>query len=308
MFETSFNATYNAQANKYLKLTAGIDGKYSNSRNYKTMNDLLGGNQWIDIDQFAERDFSNDADIIQNDLNNPNRVIKVGDVFGYDYDMNIFKASAFLQNEWNVRHFEAYYGAKLTYYTFQRDGNMRNGRAEALNETSYGKGKAYWFIDPSFKAGLTYKPNGHHRLSINGLAESRAPLANNAYISPRIKDTRIPNLQSEKVLSYDANYEFNYRRFRGKVSAFRTHFKDGSEISRYYDDGLKTFVNHVLTNVDKLHSGVEAAFTYKINGNFSVTAAGSYGEYKYTNNALGIISAENGSVDEIGRASCRERV
>lgn len=59
------------------------------------------GNQWIDKDQFAERDFPSNPDIVQNDLNNPNRVVKKGDIFGYHYDINILHSSAYIQNEWN---------------------------------------------------------------------------------------------------------------------------------------------------------------------------------------------------------------
>ncbi len=52
------------------------------------VDDLLGGEYWVDIDQFAERDFE-DPVLAQSDLNNPNRIARVGDVFGYDYDANI---------------------------------------------------------------------------------------------------------------------------------------------------------------------------------------------------------------------------
>ena len=64
------------------------------------MGDVMGGNQWIDIDQFAERDFPSDPNVIQNDLNNPNRIIHKGDIFGYNYDVNIKHLSAYVKNEW----------------------------------------------------------------------------------------------------------------------------------------------------------------------------------------------------------------
>ena len=94
LFETTFNANYNGQLLEKMRLTGGVDVKYSKAQYYKTMSDLLGANQWIDIDQFSERDFSSTDDIVQNDLNNPNRVIKEGDKFGYNNDINIIKAMA----------------------------------------------------------------------------------------------------------------------------------------------------------------------------------------------------------------------
>ncbi|MFA6580970.1 MAG: carboxypeptidase-like regulatory domain-containing protein, partial [Paludibacter sp.] len=78
LMETTLNSTYVNQIKKELKLTAGVEAKYAKGMHYKTMEDLLGGKQWIDIDQFSERDFPN-SNIIQNDLRNPNAVIKTGD-------------------------------------------------------------------------------------------------------------------------------------------------------------------------------------------------------------------------------------
>ena len=135
------------------------------------MSDLLGANQWIDIDQFSERDFPNNTDIIQNDMNNPNRVIYEGDKFGYNFNVYVKKASVFIQNEWNFRQLDFYYAAKATYTSFQREGLMDNGRSSYFQSMfagiykpsvfkSYGKGKETYFITPSFKGGLAYKKIG----------------------------------------------------------------------------------------------------------------------------------------------------
>ena len=116
LFETTLNSTYNNQLAKFFKLTGGIEAKYSKGLHYKTMDDLMGANQWIDIDQFAERDMNGssgllsgkDASIMQNDLKHPNRVIKDGNIFGYNYNLDIYNASAFLQNQWIFRNLELY--------------------------------------------------------------------------------------------------------------------------------------------------------------------------------------------------------
>lgn len=299
LMESTFNVVYNGKLTSHLKVTGGLEAKYSKAMHYKTMLDLMGGNQWIDIDQFAERDFPSNATIIQNDVDNPNRVIKEGDKFGYDYDMNIYTAKVFAQNEWNFAHLDFYYAAKMSYTNFSRFGHMRNGRAEYLGVQSKGKGKTYTFLDPSFKGGVAYKFDGHNRISVNALAESRAPLAYNAYISPRIKDTRIKNLQSEKVLAYDINYTFNYRMVKGRVSAFRTHYADVAELTGYYDDANQTFVNTSISGLKKMYQGVEAAANVKLNSNFSVIVAGTWSDNKYTSNGNAVMSPENGSFADI---------
>lgn len=296
LMETAFNSTYTNRIGNWLKLVAGVEAKYAKDINYKTVDDLLGGNQWIDIDQFSERDFPANPEIIQNDMNNPYRVVKKDDVFGYQYDINILHTSAFLQNEWNLNHFDIYYAAKLTYSQFYREGFMRNGRAP---ENSYGKAKTWWFLDPAFKAGVAYKPNGSNRFYANFLAESKAPIPNNAFVSQRIKASIVPNLQSRKIYSYDLNYSFLFNDVRGRISAYQTHVLNGTENLGYYDDELRTFVNHLLTKSDRIFRGLEVAAFAKINNNFSISATQTFADYRYTNNAIGIKSVENGSVPEI---------
>ena len=310
LFETNLNVVYSGKFNR-LKVTGGLEGKYTKGMHYKTMKDLLGANQWIDIDQFSERDFPDNDYIIQNDINNPNRVIGVGDKFGYNYNMHIKKGSVYAQNEWDWKHFGLFYAAKATYYSFQREGLMNNGRSQFFQELftnmkpstfqSYGKGKETYFLTPSFKLGLNYKFDGRNKITANVLAESRAPLANNSYVSQRIMDRQISNLKAEQILSYDVNYEFNYRRIRGRISAFQTNFKDCSETNGYYDDTYQTFINQTLTGIEKRYRGVEAAARIRLTSMFSLTAAGTYGEYMYTSNAISIISSENGSLEhEVG--------
>lgn len=300
LMQTTLNSTYTNRFSNKLRIDAGIGVNYSKGMHYKTVDDLLGANQWIDIDQFSERDFANDSEIIQNDRRNPNRVVKDGDVFGYDYNMNIIKANAFIANSWTFHLFDVNYAAQLSYTTFQRDGKMENGRAYRQGVKSYGKGKAMYFLDPSAKLGVVYKINGHHRLALNGLAESRAPYAGDAYVAVRIKDTRIKGLKQEKVFSGDLSYMFTSAVVQGRLTGFYTYAMDGTESLGYYDDGYRTFVNHTLSGVNKVYRGVEAGINVKLNNSFSVELAGTYADYRYTNNAIGTMSAESGIVLKTG--------
>lgn len=296
--EFAMNSVFTNEITKKFKLTAGLEFKRSKGLHYKTVDDLLGANQWIDIDQFAERDFPANPDIIQNDVRNPNRVVGVGEVFGYNYDINLTHANVFMQNEWTFDHLEVHYAAKLTFSDFHRFGHMENGRATAIGAVSYGKGKVWYSVDPSFKAGATYKFDGRHRIMANVLRENKAPMSMNSYVSQRIKDTAIP-MRVEEILSADLGYAFTYTNVRGRISAFRTTTANSVDMLGYYDDEKRTFINHTLTQSSKLYQGVEAGVTVKLNTSFSVSAAGTVADYRYTNNAIGIKSPENGSFADV---------
>ncbi|MFV0391762.1 MAG: carboxypeptidase regulatory-like domain-containing protein [Paludibacteraceae bacterium] len=292
LMETVLNSTYTNQLSPLLKLTAGIEAKYAKDINYKTVDDLLGGNQWIDIDQFAERDFPDNPSVIQNDLNNPDRAVHKGDIFGYHYDINIIHGSAYIQNEWNFSRFDVFYAGQLTYTQFDRYGYMKNGRAP---DESEGKGKTWWFVDPSLKAGAVFKADGRNRISANILAETRAPLPSGAYVSERIKDTRIPDLTSRKILTYDLTYSFLFPTVRGKITAFQTNILGSTEKTGYYDDAERTFINYTMSKLDKLYRGLEAGISVKLNRSFTVSTAGTFADYHYTSNSTGTMSWENGA-------------
>ena len=66
-------------------------------RIYKTIADLLGADRFTDVDKFATRDYGAGSIEEQNDLNHPNRRVGVGDKFGYNYNIYVNKARAWMQ-------------------------------------------------------------------------------------------------------------------------------------------------------------------------------------------------------------------
>lgn len=286
-----FNSTLNHRMNDFMTLQAGVGLNFTQASYYKTIRDLLGGDYWTDTDQFAERDFPGSEWMLQNDLNNPNRKVKEGDKFGYNYDINSIIANAWIQNMINLSHWDINYGLKMSYTQFQRDGKMRNGRDP---EHSYGKGETHRFDNAMVKAGATYKVNGHHFIIANASYGSRAPLADNVYIAPRIKDAVTVDMKSERVLSADLSYSFNYSRFRGMITGFWTNVYDATDRSSFYDDNFSTFTNFVLTGVNKTYKGIELGLAYKITPDLTVSFAGTFSRYQYKNRPKGTRSFENG--------------
>ena len=286
-----FNTTLNHRLNDQMTLQAGLSANYTRAHYYKTIRDLLGGEYWLDIDQFSERDFPGNPEILQNNLNDPNRKVKDGDVFGYNYYINALQVRAWIQNMITLPKWDINYGAELSYTQFQRDGKMRNGRAP-LN--SYGKGETHRFDNGALKAGATYKINGRNAIMLHAEYATQAPLFEYAYISPRIKDTAIDGLTNTRVFSADLSYNWNYRRFRGSIGGFYTEMYDLTERTSYYDDQYSTFMNYVLKGVRQNYKGIELGMAFKITPSLTATAAGTIASYRYKNNPTGIRSYENG--------------
>ena len=285
------NSVVNHRVNEKISLQAGVNFSYTKASYYKTVRDLMGGQYWLDVDPFSDREITIAPNMLQNDLDNPNRKVGEGDTFGYDYDINAIKASLWLQKTMNLPKWDINYGFDMSFLQFYREGFMRNGRAP---ENSLGKGQNHTFDNAAFKAGATYKLNGRNYFTVHAQYGTYSPLIENVYISPRIKDDAIANPQSERILSGDISYQWNYRRFRGTITGYWTEMYNSTERTAFYDDNYSTFTNYVLSDVRKTNKGVEIGMAFKVTPSVTLTAAGTYAKYQYKNNPDGTRSFENG--------------
>jgi len=312
----TFNSTYTHQLTNDLRLTAGVGASRSRVRQFQTVEDLLGANQWLDIDNFIGRNVdltTVDWRIKLNDVNNPDDTIRrVGDIWGNNFDLHITNVNAFAQLEYRIGRVNLHGAVQGTHTRFYRYGHMENGRTWWLrqeyeasggirgqNINSFGRGETWWFTDPSVKAGFNYNIDNRNFISANILAETRAPLLNNAFVNERTNDAIAPNLTNERILSYDLNYHFNHRAVRGRISGFRTHIHDRVDKFIYYDDTHASLVSHVLSGSNRIFQGVEAGFNIPLNRIWTLNLAGTIADYRYTNNAVGIINSESGIVADM---------
>ena len=292
LLELAFNSLLKSNINNHQSLEAGIEVKKTRGIYFKTINDLLGANYWIDVDQFAERDFRGNTEMKQNDLEHPDRKVKKGDIFGYKYDLNVNHVNLWIQNRYFYPKADFYYAVKISYTEFQREGYMKNGRAP---DNSLGKGNLHSFDNHAIKGGFTYKITGRHFIDINLLYETKSPLPYDSYLSPRIKDDAVPELCSERVVSADISYLISLPLIRGRITAFQTNFYDQNEIYNVYYDALKTFSNYVMTGINKIHHGVEVGAIISPTSRLKINLVGTVAEYFYNSRPTGYATYENGS-------------
>ncbi len=288
----TYSAILNSQINKNTAFTGGLNLSRYNGHHYKKLFDLLGGNYWVDIDQFSQRDFSMDTVTIQNDLNNPDRIVKEGDIYGYDYDIHVNTGDIWAQTEFTFNRIDFFAAARLSSTTFWRDGKMRNGRAP---ENSYGESEKKHFLDPSVKAGATLKITGHHFLQANLGYQRKAPLVRNAFLSQYIKNTYARGLESETHLSGDLSYIYRSDRMNLRLTGYHTVFQNQTELMSYYHDDYLTYVNMSLTGIDKVHQGLELGTEWKATKALSLSLVAALGNFVFTSRPEAVISTENGT-------------
>lgn len=283
-------STYNKNVNDHISVSAGITYQMQITEFYKKVEDLLGADFYVDVNQFAIRDFPDSFSYAQNDLNHPNRILKEGDKFGYDYVANIHRAGAWGQGVFRFNKVDFFFGTELSFTSFWRDGKTKNG---LFPNNSFGKSEVQNFFNYAFKGGVTYKANGRNYLYANAEYMTRAPYFENAFVSPRTRNEVANNLQSEQVYSVEGGYKYTSPRFKFRATMYYTQFNNQTNTITYYHGDLRTLVNYTLTGINTRHWGGELGAELKVYKGFSVSAAASMGRYTYISRPNATITQDN---------------
>jgi hypothetical protein len=285
----AWNTNWNYKWNDNLNLDAGINLSSYISSNFKEIKDLLGADFWVDVDQFAEREFV-DPNAAQSNLEIPNHLVGTGDRFGYDYDINIQKYDVFSQLERKGSKLDSYLALRLSGSKFWRTGNVKNG---LFPTNSLGNSEKLSFVNPGVKAGLLYKFTGRHMLQLNTAYLSRSPLSTNVFTSPRTRNDLVQDIKSETIKTADINYLVRFSGLKLRMTAYYTLMEDKTWSRSFYHDELKSFVNYIMTGVDQSFMGVEIGSEIKLSSTFTSTFAFATGDFIYNSRPNAIIVQDN---------------
>jgi len=284
------NINANSVTNEHLTLSGGLDVTIHKGDNYNVINDLLGGEYWLDIDKYASQEPFFITDEAQSDLNHPNRIVKEGDVFGHSYTANVNYYGLFGEAYFTYSKFEYYVAASVSHTTFWRTGHMRTG---LYPDDSYGDSEKQNFNNYGIKAGVTYKLNGRNYFTANGLYQTRAPFFRNSYISPRTRDFVVNPLNNEKILSGDINYLLRTPIVKARLTLYATQIKDQTWARSFYHDDLNTFVNYLMTGVDKFYAGMELGVEVNITSELSASGVFGTGDFIYNSRPDATVTRDN---------------
>ncbi len=294
----TLNSTFKHDINEFNKYAIGLQLNTTKGMHYKTMDDLLGGTRYTDKDKFAANDYGPNSQEAQNDLNNPNRQISVGDKFGYNYNILVDKASLWGQYQYNRNWVTMNIAGHVDGTTIERDGLMRNGRAA---ENSYGKSGKAEFLSGGGKATLAVRPFANHRITLSAGYDQLAPIARNSFVAPRMQNNFVDNLKNEEIVSGEVSYAFRFGNLTGKLSGYYTKFFNQVEQTAYFNDQQSTFTYLTMSDVEKEHYGLEGALVYQVSSNLSFNLIGTVSEAKYSNNPFAQINYEGMNGAEINK-------
>ena len=301
----NFVANIQHDFNANHKLFGGVKARVNRTEYYDKIKDLLGGDFWVDVDKFAERDMGSDPTAYQNDLDYYNeyghaRIVREGDKFSYDYYAHTRQAQLWAMYEFRTGGFEMNVGAEAGYAGLWRQGLWRKG---LFADNSKGDSEHLNFLTYKAKATFSYRFSHAHHLALNLGAVQDAPTFNSAFVSPRTRNTVTPGLTPEQMYSAELVYNLNLPYLQARVAGYFTEMTNASKVISFYDDTQASFTNFAMSNIDKRYMGVELAVRVPIWNGLAFQTAFNYGDYRYTSNPNFTQTVDNSNkiklVDEV---------
>ncbi len=283
----TFNTRFQVNVTDHSNITGGMSYQAQSTRNFKVLEDLLGAEFYVDIDRFAVFDAPPTSDFVQNDLSRRNRLVREGDVFGYDYNLETRQGEAWLQFDEQGKKIDYFFGASVGFSKFFREGAVQNGRFPV---TSLGKSPRSNFMPYALKAGATYKIDGRNYLVFSGSYRERAPLARNAFASPRTRNQIVDNLSMEQAYGVEGGYILRTPSVKARFMGYYNRIDNELQNrSLFLDNAIRDatgatrggFVNYITNGLDTEYRGLEIAAEVKITPSLSATGVAALGQYTY---------------------------
>ena len=259
-------STFKTKVSDKLDLIAGLDWRTYTGKHFREVTDLLGGQFYYD----------------DNNVNNPNAALSVGDKMGYNNDGKVGWLGFFGQLEYGTDNFNAFVSTSIQKTSYQRieyflyDLSTEAGRdlatTDKINLNGY-----------SIKGGANYKLDDVQKVFANiGYFERPAIFTAvfNGYNNTKIN----ADAENEKIFSMELGYGIRGEKFAANVNLYRTQWNDRTFTRniRATEPGAEDYTANLL-GVNALHQGVEFDFTYKYSDKLNFTGMLSLGDWKWDN-------------------------
>ncbi len=283
-----------------LIMTGGFAFSASRTHYYESINDLLGGDYYYDINKYAE---SLENEECQTNMFNPNHVAKTGDIISYNYYANRNFVRIWDQIDWLVGNFDLYLGLQAELTQIWREGLWKSG---SFADNSYGKDVKHNFFDPSVKAGVTYAINGRNHLVANFAYMFQAPQFRDIYVSPRTRHTVVEgDLKSERINAIDLSYLYRSPEFKFRLTGYYYTYQNLIWNRSFYCENVflntttsansytSEFINFIMTDINQKSLGLELGAEWNITPTITLQAAAANGIHVYNNNPIFSVYDDN---------------
>jgi len=254
-------STFKTDLSDNLAFMAGIDLRTYTGEHFREVTDLLGGDYYL----------SND------DINNPNAAITVGDKFSYNNDGEVGWQGFFTQLEYDADQVSAFVSAAISNTSYKRIDYFNYLDSDALQTTD-----KYNFSGYSIKGGVNYRLNELHNVFASiGYFEKAAGF--DAVFLNFDNEHINEDAENQKIFSAEVGYGLRSEKLAVNFNIYRTEWNDRTLTRNIQNpDGTNSSAN--ILGVNALHQGVELDFMYKPSHKITFIGMMSLGNWEWANN------------------------
>ena len=263
-------------------ISYGLEAAIANYRNYKQMRDLLGADHIVDLYYFLLDDdtFGNS---LQNNLTEPNRHIKVGDRFGYDYAIRRYDISAFATYRYSTERLNLDVAGKVGYCDISRRGFYRK---ELFADNSFGVSQHLKFSPYSLRIKAGYLVADNHFINATIATEATPCEEEDLFLQSQYNNRTVANPTMHSAYNGEVRYTFQRQNFAVSTTLFLSAELNDTQVRHLYDDLSGEYADVVTSRINTLCYGLEVEAEYRFADHFRTTAAVALGRYKYATNSL----------------------
>lgn len=258
--------------NDHLKITTGMHLRNFKSHLYEEVDNLMGGNFWVEQYAWSLAGVSG------------RKQIKIpGDVINVDNYSMISYGNVFGQAEYKYGKLSTFVASTLSGTHYRREDPYNypgNPLSEPVNKAGF-----------DIKGGAGYKIGKYGNIYANAGFYSREPYYKFVYIN--YSNTVAKNLVNEKITSAEAGYTYESGKFTSRINLYYTFWKDKSMLSRENIQLVDSVPRSLVRGLNALHKGLEAEISYIVSKNLTLVATVSLGEWKWQNDVSASIYNDN---------------
>ncbi len=267
--------------NENWSFDVGTDLRTYKGIHYRTVNDVLGADNYIDYDNMNDRpNVIEPEDFVEATASwNPWDDIDSQEKIDYYNDGLVNWVGLFGQVEYTNEKVSAFVQGSFSNQGFQR--------VEYFNETpETEKSVKENIAGGNIKGGINYNINENHNVFFNTGYYSKQPKFDAVFVN--FGNNLNPDLVNEKIIGLELGYGYRSSRFSANANIYRTEWADRFEsssvtINAGEDNEFRGTANY--QGIKQVHTGLEIDFVYKVLDNLDITGMASFGNWQYEGDA-----------------------
>ncbi|MGB3083868.1 MAG: hypothetical protein WBB21_04080 [Saprospiraceae bacterium] len=270
--------------NKRNEFIAGYRMEFSKTEFYLKARDLLGGDFFVDLEDFADLPSQQHPDISQ-----INHIVKKDEIYGYHYEAKNQNFNFFGNYIYTGKFIDLSFGANYTANSFSRNGKFQN----AIFNNSLGESDRVHQNGVGGKGFITLKLNGRNYIRTNLALQKLPNRFDQVFINPEWRADQLQITDKTTVQYIDLSYFYRSPEFKFEISPYYATYKDQIVNRNFFlDEQLESAENIELTDgglisafytgLNQRHIGFETSFELKLGRGFEVSGVYNVGDHIYT--------------------------